>query len=435
MKKYTLLLFLASIVILSACSSKKQGNGADDGIPVINLSDNVQEVKSLPLSDIATDVEIVPLEITDSSLIGSITNIYVGEQFIWLQQFKDQSVYRFSRDGKFVNQINKQGNGPGEYIYLKNFFVDEDKRELYLESVTNGIYAYDWDGNLKRRVATYETMGAHHKMTPDPTYYRIQDQFLATASYPVLTLTNKDSLWSFAVLDSSFHFKKLFKNPAYTGREEEILKRGVRNPMQEQWTEAYVNTSLCNGQLSFLFDGTDTIYGYKSETETLAPLYALHSKEEKGDYSETHRWRKARKVFKYHRITAHYVTTNYVYLFGIQHEKSLIYCYDRHSGQVRLLRGEGEITERPVYDFVFYGFRGTYLFENDICGGTFFPCYTRQDKYWVDEWTQKRANNSLKFILSAEAKDENKREQFVKELEKLDNDEEANPVLVIAKLK
>lgn len=39
--------------------------------------------------------------------------------------------------------------------------------------------------------------------------------------------TPKDSVWSFAWVDSTYQKKKIFKNPAHIGREEEIMKNGI----------------------------------------------------------------------------------------------------------------------------------------------------------------------------------------------------------------
>lgn len=144
MTKYILLL-IVFVASLTGCTEKKISVGKQ---PVINLSDNVEEVTSLPLSDAAARMEIVPLELTDSSLIAEVTDVQVTEHNIWVRSSKSQSIFRFSREGKFLNKVGRIGQGPGEYSYLSSFMVDDGRREVYLTTISTGVYAYDFNGLL-----------------------------------------------------------------------------------------------------------------------------------------------------------------------------------------------------------------------------------------------------------------------------------------------
>ena len=139
--KIGLLLMLGGFIV--SCSSKKQTDAMQsNGVPIINLSDNVQEVKSLPLSDVAAKVEIVPLEVTDESLLANVTDFYVSEYNIWIHHSKDPKIYRFTREGKFLNTIGKRGQGPGEYTYFMNFMIDEKRQEVYVVTTNRVVYVY-----------------------------------------------------------------------------------------------------------------------------------------------------------------------------------------------------------------------------------------------------------------------------------------------------
>lgn len=64
------LLLIGVFVLLGCSSNKKQEPISKSGIPVINLSEDVSTVPSLLLSEAASKVDIVPLEVTDESLLG-----------------------------------------------------------------------------------------------------------------------------------------------------------------------------------------------------------------------------------------------------------------------------------------------------------------------------------------------------------------------------
>ena len=55
----------------------KQEPISKSGIPVINLSEDVSTVPSLLLSEAASKVDIVPLEVTDESLLGEIYHLQI----------------------------------------------------------------------------------------------------------------------------------------------------------------------------------------------------------------------------------------------------------------------------------------------------------------------------------------------------------------------
>ncbi len=128
--KYILLLLV--ITLLGCSSNKKQEMTSKLKIPVINLSKNVSSVPSLLLSEVAEKLEIVPLEMTDESVLSDITEMQVTDHNIWIDHGREFYIYRFSRTGKFLNRIGSIGQGPGEYVNYLTFLVDEDKKEVYI---------------------------------------------------------------------------------------------------------------------------------------------------------------------------------------------------------------------------------------------------------------------------------------------------------------
>ena len=93
--KYILLLLV--ITLLGCSSNKKQEMTSKLKIPVINLSKNVSSVPSLLLSEVAEKLEIVPLEMTDESVLSDITEMQVTDHNIWIDHGREFYIYRFSR--------------------------------------------------------------------------------------------------------------------------------------------------------------------------------------------------------------------------------------------------------------------------------------------------------------------------------------------------
>ncbi|MCF8222883.1 MAG: 6-bladed beta-propeller [Bacteroidales bacterium] len=93
------------------------------------------------LDDIAEDLEFVTFS-DEISLRWTRLVKWCDPYFYYLSQAKDnQKVIRFTRDGKFVDALDKQGRGPSEYISISDFFVDENSGNIYI--ITNKIVVFD----------------------------------------------------------------------------------------------------------------------------------------------------------------------------------------------------------------------------------------------------------------------------------------------------
>lgn len=438
MKNCFLLIAIASFLL--GCSGNKKENTLQDeeGTPVINLSsDNVSKVALLPLSEAAAKVEIVSLEVTDESLIGEITKMKVTDSDIWVKHYKDNHVLRFSRSGKFLNKVGKVGQGPEEYIRMADFFVDENTKEVYIQTTIVGVKVYDYEGNYKRTAA---------KTSPDDVFMTMYFQFalydnkffIAQNMAFINKPTPKDSVWSFAWVDSTYQKKKIFKNPAHIGREEEIMKNGINfQQFVNYWLEPFTSIDTYGNQLTLKYPDTDTIYRYDSPANELVPQYIISTHEEKGDYGATHVWFRERSAFDYFSIYSYYPSKDNIYLLCSKGETIYTYCYDKQTGKVKVKERKSEITERMLGNHTLRRLEGAkyFILDNDLCGGSFHVDYRSQGKYWIDVLVPNSEDNWIDVdeLKVSNVKDVFLKAKFIHILENVE--EESNPILVIATLK
>ena len=434
--KYLFLIF--TLVLLGCASNKSQQLPDNDSIPIINLSDDVLKVESLPLSEAASKVEVIPLEMTDKSLIGEIAKLQVTDDNIWIESYGDERrLFRFSRSGKYLNKVGMIGQGPQEYIRMDDFCIDNIRKEVYIVTTTCGIKVYDFEGKFKR-IAT-NILVDDMFMTAYTQYLFYDNRFFIAQNLALYNIpTPKDSVWSFALLDSTFHKKKIFKNPAHIGREKQIIENGVRfDVFVNYWTETPTDIDTYSNQLTLKYPDTDTIYQFDSAKEELLPQYVIFTNEEKGDYATTHLLYRERKAFDYFYIRSYYPSEDFIYLLGRKEDKILTYCYNKQDGSVRMQERQGEIIEKYSTYLKLYShsMRYKFLLTNDLCGGDFTIDYRSSGKYWVDVLEPGSEDNwiDVEQIKASTVKNEAEKQKFVKTLEGVD--EESNPILVIATLK
>jgi hypothetical protein len=404
---------------------------------VINLSEDVSTVPSLLLSEAAEKLEIVPLEMTDESVLSDITEMQVTDHNIWIDHGREFYIYRFSRTGKFLNRIGSIGQGPGEYVNYLTFLVDEDKKEVYIFSTNNGVLVYDFEGGFKKQISDFQTMvGMFSSIYKQ--YILNDHKFFAIQNFGLYRSVDKDSLWSFVSLDDNFQKKRLFKNPVHVGKEEQIIaNRANMDRMVNYWMEYLTSVDIYNGQLTLKYPDTDTIYCYDDATNQLLPQYAIFTDEEKGDYEATHLWFKDRKAFDYFSIFSYYPTKDFVYLIGSKGEEVYTYCYNKKDGSVRLQKRQSAITERdvPWFSFPLRQMKRDFVLDNDLGGGDFTVDSRSSGKYWIDILEPGGDENWIDIdqIKSSTVIDESKKKELIRVLESATED--SNPILMIATLK
>jgi hypothetical protein len=82
--------------------------------------------EAIEISKIGGIERAIKLETTEDSVIGNIDKLIIGknsEIFIG-DYFSSKKIFRFTRDGKFMNFYGRIGQGPGEYVQIMGFTID-----------------------------------------------------------------------------------------------------------------------------------------------------------------------------------------------------------------------------------------------------------------------------------------------------------------------
>ena len=139
---------------------------------------NLRQDNPISLSDLFSEVRLVTLETTSESLISQIRQIAFHQSRFYILDSKQQMIFCFDKNGKFIFRISAQGNGPGEYNYLTDINVDTENGQLMLlDPAVARVHYYDLDGNFLKtvRIVTEKVMGLNRT-------FAINDSILLIAS-------------------------------------------------------------------------------------------------------------------------------------------------------------------------------------------------------------------------------------------------------------
>ncbi len=144
--KNIVVLGLAVVVCgLMSCAGSK---GSDEKVAILSIQQTVTDV--MPLSQVFADIRYVPLETKDSLLIDRITKVIHRDSYVYVAD--RANVYRFSMTGVLSGQINKQGQGPDEYVSVTDFEVAEDGSIWILNRNNKRLLHYSWENELLETV-------------------------------------------------------------------------------------------------------------------------------------------------------------------------------------------------------------------------------------------------------------------------------------------
>lgn len=139
--------------------------GMIDKPAILNLRDEIKEVKYIPLE--ATK--------DDASLIDGVYDYAVTSKYIYILPVKEPRIVLFDRDGHFIKTLIKEGQGPGEFSgMLTCIQADELNDRLYLYNGDRAL-EYTLDGDFIRE----------HKLDHHVLYARfLKPGCLAGVSFP-----------------------------------------------------------------------------------------------------------------------------------------------------------------------------------------------------------------------------------------------------------
>ncbi len=134
--------------LAAACS----GNKTIEKDGVINVATHMQHLNQLCLEDIQSkEVSYVPLETTDSSLIGDRPYVRLLKDKI-LVSSQGQPLKMFdAQTGKFISTVGLIGQGKGEYNLISDmpvFWVDEKAERIMIKSSGQKILCFDSNGDF-----------------------------------------------------------------------------------------------------------------------------------------------------------------------------------------------------------------------------------------------------------------------------------------------
>ncbi len=268
MLKYLVLLLCTSNLFFACQSPVKNVTTImldDTQITVCDESE-INETKETKLSELAEDFQIIRFENKEEAFFKP-SWFYFSDNYICVRQ-ENETVKLFNKSGKFITNIGKVGQGPGEYQFVYDIAIDEKSKSIYVTSTGKSILKYNTNGDYIRNINLGEKLNKPRLfIQPDSTlslvhlcFKDIDDKFTGAN----IRNTDNDSIQYIYVEALASNIKD--GSGKRTGFNNEI------------WS--YRNTP----DFPFMMTHTDTLYHYNCKQNKIKACFTMKmNPEKKGD--------------------------------------------------------------------------------------------------------------------------------------------------------
>lgn len=139
----------ATIYAFSTCRELYRGERDQGAIITVDFTQCLNTERAMKLSEIADTVEYLELKTPKEIIISRIGDVIYADGY-WIVRSLG-GISKFTKEGDWVQQIGRKGQGPGEYLGVRGIDFDPIRKEILVADAQQILF-YDLDGNYIRNV-------------------------------------------------------------------------------------------------------------------------------------------------------------------------------------------------------------------------------------------------------------------------------------------
>lgn len=145
MKKLFYYLFVTiSILCLTTCSVEQSNN---ENLIVLDFTGDLTVQSDFKLSDIAKNINYTKLEIKPDCFIQQYKRYDITNDYILVYDRRQDLIFLYNREGKFLRRISQKGKGPGEYNRPNDVRISSCGKYILIHTDKH-VLRYGFDGKL-----------------------------------------------------------------------------------------------------------------------------------------------------------------------------------------------------------------------------------------------------------------------------------------------
>lgn len=118
---------LLLLSMLCSCQSSKRDKSVYHPVECAEFR---LPLDTISLAECIANVSYIPLETPAEAFIYEADKVLVDDAYIYIADLRGDKIVVYDNEGKYLYCLDKKGNGPGEYLEMRNFTTDGER--LYL---------------------------------------------------------------------------------------------------------------------------------------------------------------------------------------------------------------------------------------------------------------------------------------------------------------
>jgi hypothetical protein len=123
---------ITALLFIVSCDSERSTHINKDGTDSVRIIINPKNVSKISFFDHFSEIELIPLETTPESLIEDFDKVIFHSGVFYILDLKQTTLFLFNDKGEYIDKISRKGKGPGEYVDLYDFNINEFTGNLEL---------------------------------------------------------------------------------------------------------------------------------------------------------------------------------------------------------------------------------------------------------------------------------------------------------------
>lgn len=194
-----LLTGIGILLLVYSCSMSKEKENKtflQGGLVEFDLED---KEKTILMSDFIDSVEMIWLKLPDDKIIGRATRVCFDGSNVFILDKLQQKVFHFDMSGRLLNELDRRGNGPGEYQSLYSCIARNGIFYVF-DKVRQNILLYDYSFNFIRAI--------HSEMWTENVFLLSDGTFLCFTPQHIYNAPN--GIWRMS--DEGEYMQQLYRN-------------------------------------------------------------------------------------------------------------------------------------------------------------------------------------------------------------------------------
>ncbi|MDD4638488.1 MAG: 6-bladed beta-propeller, partial [Bacteroidales bacterium] len=263
-----LLIVLLSLLSQACSGNKKPGEITAGTIITADLEASIGKGNIVDLSSVVSEIEYIPLETSETSLVGNVLNIYFENRMFFLSMEHVKNLQIFDIKGNHICYFNRSGRGPEEYSMAINADILPGTGNIAITQYNRNVNVYDPSGKFLNEFK----IPSDNRFKVEPVIF-VNDSTCAGIIFESYREKTEYVAVIFAPGDTvfKFHFPAPYfqtKEPDYNFRLSKPKSKTLRffKPIG-----AGTIMYRYNGQARFFFYSNDTIFSVNADKKIETP--------------------------------------------------------------------------------------------------------------------------------------------------------------------